>query len=124
MGTIITRDQFVEDKDYEPGIAINWGANADNAGTEHVVSVYTVIPPSSHNPAHYHENAEALAFVISGNAKLITGGVEYIIGPLTMCHTPKGEVHQWFNLSDTEPVIISGIYGGVNRMEDVGTVFV
>ena len=122
MGTIITQSDFVEDTEYEPGIAINWGANAENAGTQHVVSVYTIIPPGSKNPAHYHENAEALAFVITGNARLVTGGEEFIVGPRTFCHTPPGEVHQWFNLSETEPVVICGIYGGVNRMENVGTV--
>ena len=123
MGVVLTRKDFVEDREYEPGITINWGATADSAGTRNVMGLYTVIPAGSNNPAHHHETAEALAFVVSGNAKLISGGEEFIVGPETFCYTPPGEVHQWFNLSDTEEVIICGIYGGVNRMEDVGTVF-
>lgn len=124
MGVILTRDQFTADNDYEQGITINWGATAETAGTRHVMGLYTVIPPGSNNPAHYHTHAEALAFVVSGRARLVTGGEEFIVGPNTFCYSPPGEVHQWFNLDDAEPVVICGIYGGVNRFEDIGTVFV
>lgn len=121
---IISRKDFMSDRDYEPGIEINWAANADSLGTRNVIGMLTIIPPGGSNPAHKHENAEALAYVMSGRARLVTGGEEYTVGPETFCFSPPGEVHQWHNLSDDEPVMIVGIYGGVNRMDDVRTVFV
>jgi len=121
---VIGRKDFMSDRDYEPGIEINWAANADTLGTSQVIGMLTIIPPSGSNPAHKHENAEALAYVMSGRARLVSGGQEYIVEPETFCYSPPGEVHQWQNLSDEEPVMIVGIYGGVNRMSDVQTVFV
>jgi uncharacterized RmlC-like cupin family protein len=120
---VVRRADFVRDTDYEPGIEINWAANADTVGTRHVLGMLTIIPPGSSNPAHKHENAEALAYLMSGRARLVSGGKDYIVGPETFAYSPPGEVHQWTNLSDTEPVMIVGIYGGVNRLEDVQTVF-
>lgn len=121
---VISRKDFASDRDYEPGIEINWAATADTVGTRNVVGMLTVIPPGGSNPAHKHENAEALAYVMSGRARLVSGGKEYVVERESFCYSPPGEVHQWFNLSETEPVLIVGIYGGVNRTEDVRTVFV
>jgi uncharacterized RmlC-like cupin family protein len=123
VAVTLKREQFVEDKDYEPGITINWGANGDSVGTVGLMGMYVVIPPGGANPAHAHMNAEALAYVMSGSARLVSGGEEFLIGPQTFAYTPPGEVHQWFNRSESEPIVILGIYGGVNRVADVETVF-
>jgi uncharacterized RmlC-like cupin family protein len=120
---IISRNDFMSDREYEPGIEVNWAANANTVGTRHVVGMLTIIPPGASNPAHKHVNAEALAYVMSGRARLVTGGEEYIVGPETFAYSPPGEIHQWTNLSATEPVMIVGIYGGINKIEDVQTIF-
>lgn len=123
MGVVLRMEDFERDDDYERGMTMNWAANANTVGTKNMMGMYVEIPAGSSNPAHYHENAEALAFVISGHARLVSGGEEFIVRDRTFCYTPPGELHQWFNLSDTDPIIICGIYGGVNRIEDIGTVF-
>ena len=123
MGVVVRPPQFSSDRQYEPGIEINWAVNRETAGSRTAMAMVTVIPPGARNPAHYHSRAEAIAYVISGRARLTSGGEAHEVGPGCFTYTPPGEVHQWVNLSNTEEVRIIGIYGGVTSKEEAGTVF-
>jgi quercetin dioxygenase-like cupin family protein len=123
MGKVVRPPDYRPDRQYEPGIEINWAVNRQTTGAKTATAMVTVIPPGAHNPAHLHIRAEAIAYVISGRARLLSGGETFEVGPGCFAFTPPGEIHQWHNLSDTEEVRILGIYGGVTSKEEAGTVF-
>jgi len=126
MASIIPRPEVVPDLEYEKGLEIQFGINDATCGARELTMGFTVVPPGVRNPAHFHQNAEAGLYILSGQLKIYLGETREVrmVGPHTFLHVPKGEIHGLENLSDTEPATLIFAYGNVPSKDIAGTTFV
>jgi uncharacterized RmlC-like cupin family protein len=126
MATIIQQDQISSDLDYEKGLDIRIGINDATCGSRELTMGYTIIPPGVRNPAHYHPNAEAGIYILSGQLNVYVGEKREmtVVRAGTFIHVPKGEIHGIENVSRTEPAALIFAYGNVPNKEASGTTFV
>lgn len=126
MASIIPRPEVEPDLEYEKGLEIQFGINDATCGARELTMGFTVVPPGVRNPAHFHQNAEAGLFILSGQLKIYLGETREvrIVGPETFLHVPKGEIHGLENMSKTEPATLIFAYGNVPSKEIAGTTFV
>ncbi len=126
MATIIQPDEIAPDLSYEKGLDIRIGINDATCGSRELTMGYTIIPPGVRNPAHYHPNAEAGLYILSGALKVYVGEKREltIVKAGSFIHVPKGEIHGIENVSETEPATLIFAYGNVPNKEASGTTFV
>ncbi len=126
MATILRHDQITPDLEYEKGLDIRIGINDISCGSSELTMGYTIVPPGARNPAHFHPNAEAGLFILTGELKVYTGENRdvTIVRPGTFIHVPKGEIHGIENMSKTETATLIFAYGNVPNKEASGTTFV
>lgn len=126
MAVFLHRDDIEPDLKYEKGLNIRFGINDATAGSQELTMGYTIIPPGVRNPAHYHPNAEAGFFILSGELKVYIGEDREMtpVKAGTFVFVPKGEIHGIENPSKTEPAALLFAYGNVPNKEASGTTFV
>ena len=76
-------------------------------GAEKIWVGYVELPPGARSAKHHHGEAESAIYVISGQARFLTGpdGEEvHDAGPGDFVWVPPHEHHVKMNLSDAEPV--------------------
>ena len=76
-------------------------------GAEKIWVGYVELPPGARSAKHHHGEAESAIYVISGQARFLTGleGEEvHDAGPGDFVWVPPHEHHVEMNLSDAEPV--------------------
>lgn len=76
-------------------------------GAEKIWVGYVELPPGMRSAKHHHGEAESAIYVISGQARFLTGpdgGDVHDAGPGDFVWVPPHEHHVEMNLSDTEPV--------------------
>ncbi|MEJ2555242.1 MAG: cupin domain-containing protein [Anaerolineae bacterium] len=126
MANILRRPELIPDLEYEKGLEIQFGINDSTCGSRELTMGFTVVPPGVRNPAHFHQNAEAGLFILSGKLKVYLGEEREvtIVGPETFLYVSKGEIHGLENMSQTEPATLVFAYGNVPSKEAAGTTFV
>jgi uncharacterized RmlC-like cupin family protein len=126
MATFLHYEEVEQDLEYEKGLNIRIGINDQTVGSKELTMGYTIIPPSVRNPAHFHPNAEAGFFILSGELRVYIGESRTVtlVKPGTFVHVPKGEIHGIENTSQTEPASLIFAYGNVPNKEASGTTFV
>jgi mannose-6-phosphate isomerase-like protein (cupin superfamily) len=73
------------------------------------VHVNVLRPGSAPGPYHYHERAENVYLVISGTARIVVEGKEYLVGPRQVVFIPPGLKHSTSNAGPA-PLEILEIY--------------
>ena len=76
-------------------------------GAEKIWVGYVELPPGMRSSKHHHGEAESAIYVVSGQARFLTGpnGEEaHDAGPGDFVWVPPHEHHVEMNLSNTEPV--------------------
>jgi uncharacterized RmlC-like cupin family protein len=76
-------------------------------GAEKIWVGYVELPPGMRSAKHHHGEAESAIYVLSGQARFLTGpnGEEaHDAGPGDFVWVPPHEHHVEMNLSNTEPV--------------------
>ena len=125
---IINTDKIELNTEYEEGFHIRVGVSESTCGAQKITSGRTYLPPSGRNQAHYHENAEAVMYIMRGKIRITSGQgdseKEYIVGPGEFIYVPPMEVHGIVNCSNDEPAEWIFIYSGASTLEGAGTVFV
>jgi uncharacterized RmlC-like cupin family protein len=126
MATIIQPDEIVPDLNYEKGLDIRIGINDATCGSRELTMGYTIIPPGVRNPAHFHPNAEAGLYILSGQLNVFVGEKREhtVVRAGSFIHVPKGEIHGIENVSQTESATLIFAYGNVPNKEASGTTFV
>ncbi len=122
-----SNDKFI-DTEYEPPLKIGrgiWSESVENPG---MTMSCVVIPPGARNQRHYHVNCDAGMHVLKGRLKIFLGPdhelKEGIAEEGDFVFIPKGTIHGFMNLSDTEPAEIIGCYGGVSHKKEAGTFYI
>jgi len=126
MATIIKQEEIIPDLEYEKGLDIRIGINDASCGSSELTMGYTIVPPGVRNPAHFHPNAEAGFFILSGELKVYIGENRTMttVKPGTFVFVPKGEIHGLENPSKTEAATLVFAYGNVPNKEASGTTFI
>ena len=126
MAVLLHYEDVKQDLDYEKGLNIRIGINDESTGSKELTMGYTIIPPGVRNPAHYHPNAEAGFFILSGEIKVYIGESREmtVVKAGTFVFIPKGEIHGIENSSQSEPASLVFAYGNVPNKEASGTTFV
>lgn len=123
---ILHNKQLHLNLDYEKGLEIRFGIDNTTCGSQDLTMGYTVVPPGARNQAHFHANAEAGMFVISGRLRVYVGKdrTRTDVESGSFIFVPKGEIHGIENPSPTEAAEIVFVYGNVPNKDAAGTVFV
>lgn len=78
------------------------GRAAGLGGTTHHSFVHVLIPPGSCSTPHYHKVSEETYYIVAGTARFVLDGVERVLSPGDAALIMPPQVHQIFNLSQTE----------------------
>ena len=125
MGRVIKVDSLKPNREYEKSMTHRFGVTDDTVAAEKITMTRGSIGPGKRTRAHYHVNAELAMFVLSGRVRCIFGmpGVETheeIAEANSFIYVPRGEVHIFENLSQTESAEWIAAYGGVPSGEATG----
>jgi len=126
MAIFLHYEEVEPDLEYEKGLNIRIGINDETARSKELTMGYTSIPPGVRNPAHYHPNAEAGFFILTGQLRIYSGEAREmtLVRAGTFVFVPKGEIHGIENPSQSEPASLIFAYGNVPNKEASGTTFV
>jgi uncharacterized RmlC-like cupin family protein len=89
---------------------------------------HAVIPPGHRGRAHYHINAARGTYILKGRLRFFFGPeydqqvMDCEVGDFV--HTPRGEIHNAVNLSNTEPAEILSVYVGATDREATGKIVI
>lgn len=79
--------------------------------------------PGSIHKKHRHDNCEEIYAVLSGYGLAGAGDDRVEVRGGHFHYIPKGVEHWLYNLSETEPIEVIGVYIGAGSVEDTGYVF-
>jgi mannose-6-phosphate isomerase-like protein (cupin superfamily) len=79
--------------------------------------------PGAVHQKHRHDTCEEIYYIISGHGLAGAGQDRVEVRGGHFHYIPKGVEHWLYNLSDTEPVEVVGIYIGAGSVEDTGYVY-
>jgi len=122
-----SNDKFI-DTEYEPPLKIGWGVWSETVEKPGMTMSHVVIPPNARNQRHYHVNCDAAMHVLKGRLKIFLGPdpelKEGIAEEGDFIFIPKGMIHGFMNLSDSESAEIINCYGGVSHKKAAGTFYI
>lgn len=76
-----------------------------------------VFGPREAHGKHRHTKCDEIVYCVSGRGAEWINGVEYEYTPGVIMYVPKGEPHWTRNLDYFQPLILIGIFSGVNNMD-------
>jgi len=79
--------------------------------------------PGSIHKKHRHDNCEEIYAVLSGYGLAGAGDDRVEVRGGHFHYIPKGLEHWLYNLSETEPIEVIGVYIGAGSVEDTGYVY-
>lgn len=125
---LIRLEDRAMDKDFEPPFGIQFLVNKEICGSQRVVMGYTVMPPSSRNQGHVHNNAEVVWHMMAGynlhmwRSKDGTNFGEAPGSPGTFGYVSPGDYHTGINTRPDLKGEVIFCYAGVNDKDDADTV--
>ncbi len=63
---------------------------------------YVVIPPTKYSSLHHHPEAEASYYILRGQARMVLGDKEAIVGPGQAILIPRTRAHKIFNVGEQD----------------------
>ena len=125
---IRAKDVFI-DKKFEPPVEPLMGINSKTVGYPiKMTMAKSIVPPGGRNQRHYHVATDAGMYVLKGRFKFFLGPdheMKEVIGEEgDFVFVPRGEIHGFMNLSQTEPAAVIATYDDVGMLEESQTIFV
>jgi quercetin dioxygenase-like cupin family protein len=105
-------------------MAVQWIVTRDTVGSERTVFGVTTLPPGAHHDIHRHPNAEEVEYLVEGEGLARVGNVNVRMraGDVVVCKA--GELHGFFNTSETDKAVLVWCYGGAPSLEEAGYEYV
>ena len=105
---------------------IRWLVSGENTAAENVTWFRAIFPPGAEHRKHKHLQAEEVFYIIRGRGASGLDDQEVEMGAGTAGYVPRGAVHWFRNLSQSEPVEVVGVYvgSGVTSLDKSEYVFV
>ena len=104
------------------------GICADTVENPELTMSHVFIPPGGRNQRHYHVNCDAGMHILKGRLKYFIGPdheiEEVILEEGDFAFIPKGVIHGFQNLSDTETAEIVAAKPNVRDFDEDGNIFV
>lgn len=126
MATKISSKDLPLERKYEPGYEFHLGITDETTDTKFGTFSRVYFPPKSESRLHYHSNGDLFFYCISGKTIWRIGKEkkEYVTEAGDFLYIPRGEIHNNYNPSETEPVEGVGGYFGCSNPYKSGKVTV
>ena len=126
MASKTSMKNLAVDTEFEPGFQFQHGITDETAETKQGALSRSHFPPKSKSRTHYYTNADMAFYCISGRTVFRVGKEkkEYLIEADDFFYVPRGEIHSYFNPSDTETVEGVVAYFGCSHPHRSGKVIV
>jgi quercetin dioxygenase-like cupin family protein len=105
-------------------MAVQWIVTRDTVGSERTVFGVTTFPPGARHDVHRHPNAEEVFYLVEGGGLARVGNVNVRVRPGDVLVAKAGELHGFWNTSDTDRAVLVWCYGGAPSLEDAGYEYV
>ena len=117
MATKLSFKELPLERMYEPGFEFHMGITDETTDTKDGCLTRTHFPPKSESRPHYHTNGDMFFYCISGKTIWRVGEEkkEYVTEAGDFIFIPRGEIHNNYNPSETEPVEGVGGYFGCSN---------
>jgi len=94
------------DHDVPRGVVGGSENSQATTGAQNIYMAVFRVPPGAQSRAHYHENCESTAYMLSGSMRVKWGDhleQEVVLEPRDLLYVPPRVTHVLENVSDTEP---------------------
>lgn len=125
MAEFFQVDSVQPDSSSIAGLNVRWVLSGATVGSTKLTAGKSSAGPGVRGKPHYHNNAEAMMFILKGRVKVIIGPhrEEHIVEPGTFCFYRQGEIHGLENVgNDTAEWVFC--YAGAANIKEADTVFV
>lgn len=82
-------------------------SNLENMSSQRLVLAIHHYPPGRNHGLHKHDTWEQAYYVISGQAAVIVGDEEKVVGPGSSAYIPPNTMHDFRNVGDETLVIVN-----------------
>ena len=104
-------------------MAVQWIVTRDTVGAERTVFGITTFPPGAGHDFHRHPNAEEVQYLVEGQGLARVGDVNVSMRAGDVIFAKAGELHGFWNSSETERAVLIWCYGGAASLEQAGYVY-
>lgn len=101
-------------------MAVQWIVTSDTVGSEKTVFGITTIPPGGRHDIHRHPNAEEVEYLVEGEGLARVGDVNVRMRPGDVVVAKTGELHGFWNDSETESAVLVWTYAGAASLAEAG----
>lgn len=97
------------------GVAVDVLADSSQTGGQYTAYRCTV-PPQVGPPPHRHDGFDEAFYVVSGSFELLVGDTSHTAGPGSFVFIPRGEVHTFRNVGESEGQFLGTATPGGHEM--------
>lgn len=104
-------------------MAVQWIVTRETVGADRTVFGITTFPPGARHDVHRHPHAEEVEYLVEGEGLARVGDVEVRMRAGDVVVAKAGELHGFWNTSETERAVLIWCYGGAASLDEAGYVY-